>query len=126
METQEKTDNILFDENITQNEPITLTSPIIPNLQKVSTTSLTNYVALLAVLVMCFITLLWSRLNINETQTALSQAQKAYLEAVEEQERLELELHVLLSPQAIQDQTQKLGLTEKAKIIEIYEGSPHE
>ena len=126
METQEKTDNILFDENITQNEPLTLTSPIIPNLQKVSTTSLTNYVVLLAVLVVCFITLLWSRLNINETQTALSQAQKSYLEAIEEQERLELELHVLLSPQAIQDQTHTLGLTEKAKIIEIYEETSHE
>ena len=81
------------------------------------------FLLLIFLIVTCFLVLLWSRLDLNETKVALGIAQQEYQSALEENQRLELELNLLLAPISIQEQVKDWDLQETVKVIEIYEVS---
>ena len=83
MEKTEKTDNILF-EDVTQTDRLASAQNIqISILPDVEVNTLSKYLFVLLVLITCFLTLLWSRLDINETKVAMGNAQNDYLKALE-------------------------------------------
>ena len=65
----------------------------------------------------CIIVLLWSRLDIRETRVALSQAQKEYKEAMEEQHRLQLELDSILAPSTVRGNIQDFNFTTDIQVV---------
>lgn len=124
MEQTEKTDNLLF-EDLTQTDRLN-----VPHIQAIKSTSilpgvaintLTKYLFVIVVLVVCFLILLWSRLDINETNVALGNAQDNYRAALEENHRLQLELNLLLDPASIERQVEGWELEQKVDTIDIYE-----
>lgn len=124
MEKTEKTDNILF-EDLTQTDSINT-----PHIEAIKSTSilpgvaintLTKYLFVILTLVVCFLILLWSRLDINETNVALGKAQDNYRAALEENHRLQLELNLLLDPASIERQIEDWNLEQKLDTIDIYE-----
>ena len=124
MSTSEKTDSVLY-EDITQTDSIEslssgqmLSTPLLPG---VEVNNLTRYILVLLVLVTCFLTLLWSRLDINETKVAMGKAQRNYRTALEENHRLQLELNLLLDPASIERQVEEWDLEKKGNAIDIYE-----
>lgn len=124
MEKTEKTDNMLFEDlsqtdrlNAPRVEPVKNTS-ILPG---IAIPTLTKYLFVILTLVVCFLTLLWSRLDINETNVALGNAQNHYRAALEENHRLQLELNLLLDPASIERQIENWELEQKVDTIDIYE-----
>ena len=124
MEQTEKTDNLLF-EDLAQTDRLN-----VPHIQAIKSTSilpgvaintLTKYLFVIVVLVVCFLILLWSRLDINETNVALGNAQDNYRAALEENHRLQLELNLLLDPASIERQVEGWELEQKVDTIDIYE-----
>jgi hypothetical protein len=82
---------------------------------------LSRYAFALGLLIFCIIVLLWSRLDLRETRVSLSQAQKNYKNAIEEQHRLQLELDSLLAPSSIRSNIQNFDFTAEINVIEITE-----
>lgn len=120
MEQTEKTDNILFDDAKT--DQISSTQNIhIPKLPDVEVNTLSKYLFVILVLITCFLTLLWSRLDINETKVAMGNAQNDYRRALEENHRLQLELNLLLDPASIERQVETWNLERNVDTIDIYE-----
>ena len=121
METQEKTDNILFDD-ITHTDTVTQSNiESISKIHAVEISNMTRYLAITSVIVVCFLILLWSRLDINSTKVALGKAQQEYRDALEENRRLQLELNLLLAPASIKSQIAEWDLNENSTVIEIIE-----
>jgi len=112
MEKTEKTDNILFTQSNVV-EQVYISGAEVSNLNR--------FLLLVFLIVTCFLVLLWSRLDLNETKVALGIAQQEYQAALEENQRLELELNVLLAPISIQDQIKDWDLQESVKVVDIYE-----
>ena len=75
------------------------------------------------VIVSCGLTLLWSRLDLNETRVALGHAQRDYQAALEEHQRLQIELSVLTSPTSVQQQIKAWELETNNNVIEIFEAT---
>jgi hypothetical protein len=120
MEQTEKTDNILFDDAKT--DQISSKQNIhIPKLPDVEVNTLSKYLFVILVLITCFLTLLWSRLDINETKVAMGNAQNDYRRALEENHRLQLELNLLLDPASIERQVETWNLERNVDTIDIYE-----
>ena len=69
----------------------------------------------------CVWVLLWSRNQVQQTKVALSQAQHQLDRAVKEQQLLELELNMILSPASIEHQVQEWNLQPASTVIDIYE-----
>lgn len=124
MEKTEKTDNLLF-EDLTHTDQINT-----PHIEAIKSTSilpgialntLSKYLLVILTLVGCFLLLLWSRLDINETNVALGNAQDNYRAALEENHRLQLELNLLLDPASIERQIEDWDLEQKLDTIDIYE-----
>ena len=86
---------------------------------------LSRYAFALGLLIVCIIVLLWSRLDLRETRVSLSQAQKQYKNAIEEQHRLQLELDSLLAPSSIRSNIQNFDFTAEINVIEITETPIH-
>ena len=84
---------------------------------------LSRYAFALGLLISCIIVLLWSRLDIRETRVALSQAQKEYKEAMEEQHRLQLELDSILAPSTVRGNIQDFNFTADIQVVEIIENN---
>lgn len=123
MEKTEKTDNILF-EDVTQTDRIAASHNInIPKMPDVEVNTLSKYLFVLLVLITCCLTLLWSRLDINETKVAMGNAQNDYRKAIEENHRLQLELNLLLDPASIERQVDTWNLERNVDTIDIYEVS---
>ncbi len=121
MEKTEKTDNILF-EDVTQTDRLATAQNVhIPSLPDVEVNTLSKYLFVLLVLITCFLTLLWSRLDINETKVAMGNAQNDYRRALEENHRLQLELNLLLDPASIERQVETWNLERNVDTIDIYE-----
>ena len=121
MEKTEKTDNILF-EDVTHTDRLASTNSVpIPNLPDVEVNTLSKYLFVLLVLITCFLTLLWSRLDINETKVAMGNAQNDYRKALEENHRLQPELNLLLDPASIERQVETWNLERNVDTIDIYE-----
>ena len=121
MEKTEKTDNILF-EDVTHTDRLSSVKSVpIPNLHDVEVNTLSRYLFVLLVLITCFLTLLWSRLDINETKVAMGNAQNDYRKALEENHRLQLELNLLLDPASIERQVETWNLERNVDTIDIYE-----
>lgn len=121
MENTEKTNNILF-EDVTHTDRISQSAHLpmhrLPNLPL---NTISKYLLVLLVLVTSFLTLLWSRLDINETKVAMGNAQKNYRSALEENHRLQLELNLLLDPASIERQVETWDLEHNIDTIDIYE-----
>ena len=83
--------------------------------------NLNRFLLLIFLIVTCFLVLLWSRLDLNETKVALGIAQQQYQLGLEENQRLELELNLLLAPVSIQEQVKDWDLQESVKVVNIYE-----
>lgn len=121
MEKTEKTDNILF-EDVTQTDRIAASHTInLPKMPDVEVNTLSKYLFVLLVLITCCLTLLWSRLDINETKVAMGNAQNDYRKAIEENHRLQLELNLLLDPASIERQVDTWKLERNVDTIDIYE-----
>ena len=121
MEKTEKTDNILF-EDVTQTDRLSASHNInIPKMPDVEVNTLSKYLFVLLVLITCCLTLLWSRLDINETKVAMGNAQNDYRKAIEENHRLQLELNLLLDPASIERQVDTWNLERNVDTIDIYE-----
>ena len=121
MEKTEKTDNILF-EDVTQTDRIAASHNInLPKMPDVEVNTLSKYLFVLLVLITCCLTLLWSRLDINETKVAMGNAQNDYRKAIEENHRLQLELNLLLDPASIERQVDAWNLERNVDTIDIYE-----
>ena len=88
-------------------------------LEGIELNSLNRYLAAVLVVISCFLVLLWSRLELSETRVALGHAQTRYDNALKEKQRLELELNLLLSPAAIEQQVEDMGLDSNVTIIDI-------
>ena len=82
---------------------------------------LNRYLLSALVLIGCLLVLLWSRLDLRETRVALGHAQTRYENALKEKQRLELELNLLLSPVAIEQQVSDWGLNSEITVVEIVE-----
>ena len=114
MEKTEKTDRLLVSQtNIA--EKVYISGTEVSNLNR--------FLLLVFLIVTCFLVLLWSRLDLNETKVALGIAQQQYQLGLEENQRLELELNLLLAPVSIQEQVKNWELQENVQIINIYEAS---
>jgi hypothetical protein len=112
MEKIEKTDTALLTQsNVVDNVFISGTE----------VSNLNRFLLLIFLIVTCFLVLLWSRLDLNETKVALGIAQHQYQLALEEHQRLELELNLLLAPLSIQEQVKDWELQEPVTVIDIYE-----
>ena len=107
-------------EETTRSASSRLTQPLI--LEGIELHSLNRYLAAVLVVIACFLVLLWSRLELSETRVALGHAQTRYENALKEKQRLDLELNLLLSPAAIEQQVKKMGLDRNVTIIEV--GAP--
>ena len=83
--------------------------------------SLSRVLVLLLLIVTCVLVLLWSRLDLNETEVAVHKAQLEYQAALEEQHRLQLELSMLGAPVSVESQIKHWNLDQPSKIIEISE-----
>ena len=83
--------------------------------------SLSRVFMLLLLIVTCVLVLLWSRLDLNETEVAVHKAQLEYQAALEEQHRLQLELSMLGAPVSVESQIKHWNLDQPSKIIEISE-----
>ena len=83
--------------------------------------SLSRVLMLLLLIVTCVLVLLWSRLDLNETEVAVHKAQLEYQAALEEQHRLQLELSMLGAPVSVESQIKHWNLDQPSKIIEISE-----
>ena len=92
-------------------------------LEGIELSSLNRYLAAVLVVISCFLVLLWSRLELSETRVALGHAQTRYDNALKEKQRLELELNLLLSPAAIEQQVEDMGLDSNVTIIDIGENT---
>ena len=112
MEKTEKTDT-LFATPSTITKNVSITGTEVSNLNR--------FFLLIFLIVTCFLVLLWSRLDLNETKVALGIAQQQYQLALEENQRLELELNLLLAPVSIQEQVKNWDLQENVKVVNIYE-----
>ena len=84
---------------------------------------LNRYLLAALVLIGCLLVLLWSRLHLRETRVQLGHSRARYEAALKEQQRLELELNLLLSPAAIEEQVEGWGLNNQIQIIEINEAN---
>ena len=101
---------------------LTTTEAINPLPSKgIEISNLNRYVFISLVIISCFLILLWSRLNLGETKVALGHAQTRYENALKERQRLELELHLLLSPGAIEQQVADWNLDPHVPVIDIFE-----
>ncbi len=121
MEQTEKTDNILF-EDVTKTDRLVNGDPIhLPSMPDLHFSTLRKYAFVLFVLAACFLVILWSRLDINESNVAMGKAQKDYRRALEENHRLNLELNLLLDPASIERQVETWDLKNNVDTIEIYE-----
>jgi len=92
-------------------------------LEGIELNNLNRYLAAVLVVISCFLVLLWSRLELSETRVALGHAQTRYDNALKEKQRLELELNLLLSPAAIEQQVEDMGLDSNVTIIDIGENA---
>ena len=88
-------------------------------LQGIELNGLSRYVAPLVVIGACFMVMLWSSIELKNTRTALGKAQTRYESALKEKQRLELEMNLLLSPAAIEQQVNDLGLDPNVTVIEV-------
>ena len=88
-------------------------------LEGIELNNLNRYLAAVMVLIACSLVLLWSRLELSETRVALGHAQTRYDNALKEKQRLELELNLLLSPAAIEQQVNDMGLDPNVTVIEV-------
>ncbi|MEC7984090.1 MAG: hypothetical protein VX278_02930 [Myxococcota bacterium] len=108
-------------ENTTQTKIVqTLTS-----IEGIELSSLKRYMVALFILIVCLIVLLWSRLQLSKTRMELGKAQNTYEEALREHQRLELELNLLLSPAAIEQQINQLGLDPNVTVIDVSKKQDH-
>ena len=89
------------------------------SIEGIELSSLKRYMVALFILILCLIILLWSRLQLSKTRMALGKSQNTYEEALREHQRLELELNLLLSPAAIEQQINELGLDPNVTVIDI-------
>ena len=71
---------------------------------ELSNLNLSRYLFAVAVLILCLLILLWSRLHLSKTRMKLGEAQKSYEIALKENQRLELEINYILSPTSIDQQ----------------------
>ena len=94
-------------------------------LEGVELSMLYRYLFASMVLVGCFLTLLWSRLDLRETRVALNHAQLKYESALEERHRLELELNLLLSPTTVENEANAYELNNQIRIVNIKEDLTH-
>ena len=101
-------------ENATQTKIVRTLS-----IEGIELSSLKRYMVALFILILCLIILLWSRLQLSQTRMELGKAQNTYEEALQEHQRLELELNLLLSPAAIEQQINELGLDSNVTVIDI-------
>ncbi len=121
MEQTEKTDNILF-EDVTKTDRLVNGDTIhLPSMPDLHFSTLRKYAMVLFVLATCFLVILWSRLDINESNVAMGKAQKDYRRALEENHRLNLELNLLLDPASIERQVETWELKSNVDTIDIYE-----
>ena len=93
------------------------------NLGGFETSNLGRFFIVFLVIVSCGLTLLWSRLDLNETRVALGHAQRDYQAALEEHQRLQIELSVLTSPTSVQQQIKAWELETNNNVIEIFEAT---
>ena len=93
-------------------------------LEGVELSMLYRYLFAALVLIGCFLTLLWSRLDLRETRVALNHAQLKYEAALEERHRLELELNLLLSPTTVENEANAYELNNQIRIVNIQEAPP--
>ena len=82
---------------------------------------LSRYAFALGVLIVCILTLLWSRLDLRETRVNLSKAQHKYKGVIEEQHRLQLELDALLAPSSIRGTINDFDFTPNINVVEMNE-----
>jgi hypothetical protein len=123
MEHTENTDQIIFKEEYPVASSTILSNP---SLHGVELSSLHRFVLIFAVIVTCFLILLWSRLELNEAQVALGKAQTTYKKALEENQRLQVELSMLTSPSSIHDQIKTWELERNNKVVDIFEVNENE
>jgi len=88
-------------------------------LEGIELNSLNRYLAAILVIIACFLVLLWSRMELSETRVALGHAQTRYDNALKEKQRLELEMNLLLSPAAIEQQVNEMGLDPSVTVVEV-------
>ena len=88
-------------------------------LQGIELNGLSRYIAPLVVIGACVMIMLWSSIELKNTRTALGKAQTRYENALKEKQRLELEMNLLLSPAAIEQQVNELGLDPNVTVIEV-------
>ncbi len=118
MEHTENTDKVIFEEEYTKPSSTILSNP---SFHGVELSSLHRFVLVFAVIVTCFLVLLWSRLELNEAQVALGKAQTTYKKALEENQRLQVELSMLTSPSSIHEQIKVWELERNNKVVDIFE-----
>ena len=88
-------------------------------LQGIELNGLSRYIAPLVVIGACVMVMLWSSIELKNTRTSLGKAQTRYENALKEKQRLELEMNLLLSPAAIEQQVNELGLDRNVTVIEV-------
>ena len=123
MEHTENTDKVIFEDEYSQSSSTILSNP---SLHGVELSNLHRFVLVFAVIVTCFLVLLWSRLELNEAQVALGKAQVTYKKALEENQRLQVELSMLTSPSSIHEQIKVWELERNNKVVDIFEVSENE
>jgi|AACY02.8.fsa_nt_gi hypothetical protein len=127
---QQKNEDIHIHSNMSSNASMTLSSnptksssrifqPI--QLKGVELPVLSRYAFALGVLIVCILTLLWSRLDLRETRVNLSKAQHKYKGVIEEQHRLQLELDALLAPSSIRGTINDFDFTPNINVVEMNE-----
>ena len=88
-------------------------------LQGIELNGLSRYIAPLIVIGACIMVMLWSSIELKNTRSSLVAAQTRYENALKEKQRLELEMNLLLSPAAIEQQVNELGLDRNVTVIEV-------
>ena len=87
---------------------------------ELSNLNLSRYLFAVAVLILCLLILLWSRLHLSKTRMKLGEAQKSYEVALKENQRLELEINYILSPASIDQQIKQNHLDPNVPVIDIH------
>lgn len=123
MEHTENTDKVIFEEEYAKPSSTILSNP---SFHGVELSNLNRFVLVFAVIVTCFLILLWSRLELNEAQVALGKAQTTYKKALEENQRLQVELSMLTSPSSIHEQIKVWELERNNKVVDIFEVNENE
>ena len=118
MEHTENTDQVIFTDQYPIASSTILTSPSFHGLEL---SSLYRFVIIFALIVTCFLILLWSRIELNEAEGALAKAQTTYKKAIEENQRLQVELSMLTSPSSIHNQIKAWKLERNNKVVNVFE-----